>query len=324
MTTSGLPFDDIRNLAGQLPAVNHTAGERVRAVFTSRDGTLGQIEDVAAWFAAATGRFPPRVVKPGVALFAATHGVSSRLGAKDPVVTARARVEEIASGAAPVSHLCASGNLGLNIFDLALEMPVRDITQEAALDERGCAATVAFGMEAVATGADLVCLGAADGSSDPAAMALLTALAGRESDTWSEAGQGGQAIIVHALKAHAGHLRDPLEALRRLGGREIAALVGAILAARTQKVAVVLGGLAPTAAAAVLHTLNPRALDHCLLATATGQTHRKIIEMIGLKPLMELGTRGQDGVAAAMAAGIVRAAGDVASGMAEVQARMRA
>lgn len=321
MTTSGLPFDDIRNLAAQLPAVDTASAARVRAILSSRGGTLGQLEDIAAWFAAATGRFPPRVVKPAVALFAATHGVSTRLGIGDPVGEARARVEEIASGAAPVSHLCASGNLGLNIFDLALEMPVGDITREPALDERGCAATVAFGMEAVASGADLICLGTADSVSDPAAKALLAALVGRGSNTWQMSGQGLQTVIAMALKAHAGHLRDPLEALRRLGGREIAALVGAILAARTQKVAVILGGVAPTAAAAVLHALNPRALDHCLLASTVDQTHRAVAEAIGMRPLMELRAHGQDGAAAAVAAGIVRAAGDAAVGMADVRAR---
>src|ERR1700745_4519668 len=72
-------------------------------------------------------------------------------------------------------------------------------------------------------------------------------------------------IVDHGLALHSGHLEDPLEVLRRLGGRELAAIAGTIIAARTQ-VAVLLEGFAATAAAAVLHRANPAALDHCLLA----------------------------------------------------------
>ncbi|MFC6486580.1 nicotinate-nucleotide--dimethylbenzimidazole phosphoribosyltransferase, partial [Nitratireductor sp. GCM10026969] len=159
MTTTGLPFDDIRALARGLPALNGAAASRVHETMAGLH--LGRMEDLAAWFAAVTGRTPPRVLRPVVALFAATHTVSRHLGSADPVREAQARVEEIAAGAAPVSQLCAANDLGLNVFDLALDLPVGDVTETAALDERACAATIAFGMEAVAGGADLLCLGAA-------------------------------------------------------------------------------------------------------------------------------------------------------------------
>lgn len=326
MTTTGLPFDDIRNLVRQLPEVDSAAAERTREIFAGAGPAerLGRVEDLAAWFSGAGGRSPARVGKPVIALFAATHGVARRLGTDDPVALARARVEEIAAGAAPVSHLCASGNLGLNVFDLALEVPVGDITGEAALDERGCAATIAFGMEAVATGADLIGLGVADNAADPGAMALISALTGRQADTWANAEPEERAVIVEALATHEGHLSDPLEALRRLGGRELAALVGAILAARTQKVAIILGGLAPTAAAAVLHAMAPRAVDHCVLATTADPVHRQVAEGMGLAPLFDLGAGGgQDGVAAAMAANMVKSAVDLAASMADVRTRQQ-
>ena len=115
---------------------------------------------------------------------------------------------------------------------------------------------------------------------------------------------------------HAGHLGDPLEVLRRLGGREFAAIAGTIIAARTQ-VAVVLEGFAATAAAAVLHRANPAALDHCLLAyVATSEPgHHQLAEKIGLTPLFDLGMGEAEGTGAALAAGMVKAAGLIHSGM---------
>ena len=319
--TSGLPFDDIRDLVQRLSAPHTSAGERVRRDIERIAGTLGRLEEIAVWFARATGRQPARVVRPTVALFAATHAVSSRLGVAEPIADAQRGVEAVAAGAAPVSHLCAAGNLGLNVFDLALEMPVEDITQAPALEERAAAATAAFGMEAVASGADLVCLGTVDGAGDASAMALLSALDGSEGGEWQDAGEGVQAVLTEALALHRDHSGDPLEAMRRLGGREIAALVGAILAARTQNVAVILDGLAATAAAAVLQALNPDAISHCLMADTASAPHRQAATRIGLAPLLGLGTTGSGGVAAALAAGLVKAAGEVSAGTTEVLGR---
>jgi nicotinate-nucleotide--dimethylbenzimidazole phosphoribosyltransferase len=322
--TSGLPFDDIRNLAGQLPALNAAAAERARAELGDRSEALGRAGGMVAWFAGATGHVPARVSRPVVALFAATHALSLRLGVGDPVAEARARVEAVASGAAPVSPLCAAGNLGLNVFDLALELPVDDITAGPALDERAAAATMAFGMEAVATGADLVCLGTIGAAGDPSAMALMSALSGGDGREWAgEAGDSAGAIF-HAIRTHREHCRDPLEAMRRLGGREIPALAGAILAARTQNVAVVLDGLAATAAAAVLHALNPHALAHCMLAAAVSPQHETVARRLGLEPILKLGPVSEGGIAGALAVGVVKSAGEISAGMSEVRRRRAA
>jgi NaMN:DMB phosphoribosyltransferase len=68
-------------------------------------------------------------------------------------------VENFAAGGAAINQICVANDLGLKIFDLALEVPTADISVEAAMDERTCAATMAFGMEAIAGGTDLLCIG---------------------------------------------------------------------------------------------------------------------------------------------------------------------
>ncbi len=315
--TMGQPFDDIRDLASRLPWGHGPAAGQVRAGLSASGSheELGRLGELAVWFAEATGH--AHVARPRIALFAATHALTARLTGTDPVPGARAAMEAIASGAAPVSHLCAAAGLGLNVFDLALDMPVEDITRRPALDEKAAAATMAFGMEVLASGADLIGLGTVDAASDISAMALISAIMETDGAEWEKRGE----VIKEALASHTGHLGDPLEAMSRLGGREIAALAGAILAARMQDVAVVLDGLAATAAAKVLHKLNPEALTHCCLASAVSDTHRKAAARIGLEPLLDLKSSGSGGVGAALTAGLIKSAGDVSTGLSEVRRR---
>ncbi|MBZ9922225.1 nicotinate-nucleotide--dimethylbenzimidazole phosphoribosyltransferase, partial [Mesorhizobium sp. BR1-1-7] len=275
--TRAQPFDDFRNLLANLPAADTTAEARVRTLFAKADkprNSLGRIEDIAAWLAAWSGRAPPAVTRPLVAVFAGNHGVV-RHGVSPRVVAATANAVELcAAGGAAINQVCVANDLGLKVFDLALHIPTADITQDAALDERGCAATMAFGMEAIAGGADLLCLGDLGVGNSTVAAALFAAVLGGKGTDWVGPGSGADAamqarkaeVVDAALAFHAGHLDEPLEVLRRLGGREFAAIAGAILAARMQRIPVLLDGVAATAAAAVLHAANPATLDHCLLA----------------------------------------------------------
>ena len=293
---SGLPFDDLRNLLRTLPDVARPA-----ATVAGTGGRIGAITD---WLASATGR-APRVTRPVVALFAGTHGVVG--DDKAPAnLAVRAFVERCSAGRAGINEACAAADLGLKVFDLALDVPVADITRDAALDERGAAATIAFGMEAIAGGADLLVLGGYGGEGGAiAAAAVLAALHGEtilgNADTDNRAHT--------AIDLHAGHLRDPLEALRRVGGREIAALVGAIVAARTERVAVILAGEAALAAASVVATLEPRAIVHCMVADrGSSPLADAAADKLGLKSILDIGLSGGDGAAGAIAAGLVKTA----------------
>lgn len=326
--TSALPFDDFRNLLANLPPADAQAEARVRTLFAKADkpkGSLGRVEDIAAWVAAWSGRAPPAVSRPLVAIFAGNHGVTRHGISPRPVAATANAVELCAAGGAAINQVCIANDLGLKVFDLALHIPTEDITEDAALDERGCAATMAFGMEAIAGGSDLLCLGDLGVGNSTVAAGLCAALFGGGGADWAGAGSGADAamlarkaeVVDTALAFHADALRDPLEALRRVGGREFAAIAGAILAARMQKIPVLLDGFAATAAAAVLHAANEAALDHCLLAGLSPEPgHAKAAERLGLRPLFDLGVSHGEGVGAALAAGLVKAAALTSSGMA--------
>ena len=324
--TSALPFDDIRDLLARLPEADDHAAMRVRTLFSKavdQESTLGRVAEIAEWLAAWTGRAPPVVRRPLVAIFAGNHGVSRRDISSRPVSATGSAVELCAAGGAAINQICVAYDLGLKVFDLALHVPAGDITEQDALDERGCAATMAFGMEAVADGTDLLCLGALGVGNSTVAAALLAARFGGAGSTWVKPGEDEAlterriAAIDDALALHRGRLGDPLEALRRVGGREFAAIAGAILAARMQKVPVVIDGRVAFAAAAVLHGANPAALDHCLLATVPPQAaYVEAAGKMGLRPLLDLGLDYGEGVGAGIAAGLVKAAALCSSGMA--------
>jgi nicotinate-nucleotide--dimethylbenzimidazole phosphoribosyltransferase len=326
--TTAIPFDDIRALVKVMPGPDLGAVEAVKArdaVLTKPPGSLGRLEEIVAWLAAWQGRAPPVVNRPVVAIFAGNHGVTARGVSAYPAAVTEQMVANFARGGAAINQICLANDLGLKVLDLALEIPTGDITVEAAMDEAGCARTMAFGMEAVAGGTDLLCIGEMGIGNTTIAAAIFAALFGGPASDWVGRGTGvddeGMArkrdAVDAALAFHHGRLSDPLEVLRRVGGRELAAMAGAIIAARHQRVPVIVDGYVATAAAAVLFALDKAAVDHCLFGHVSAEPgHRRALARMEKAPLLDLGMRLGEGTGAALAAGIVKAAVRTHAGMA--------
>lgn len=327
-STTALPFDDIRALLRDLPAIDAVSLEKFKAHdqrLTKPPGALGRLEQVAGWVAGWQRRYPPRIDRPVVTVFAGNHGVVAQGVAVYPQDVTRQMVANFQAGGAAINQICKTYGLGLKVFELALEKPTGDITVGPALSEADCAATLAYGMEAIAGGCDLLCIGEMGIGNTTIAAALCNGLFGGAASEWVGPGTGVDAAglarkanaVTRAVALHNDHLGDPLEALRRLGGRELAAMAGAILAARLQQVPVLLDGYVATAAAAVLFALRPDALDHCLAAHCSAEpAHRRLLQKLNLAPLLDLGMRLGEASGAALAAGIVQAAVNLHNGMA--------
>ena len=328
MSSSGLPFDDIRHLVARMPPMDEAAVEAIRGRdldLTKPPGSLGRLEEIVAWLGATQGKAKPTVDRPLVAVFAGNHGVTARGVSPYPASVTAAMVANFAGGGAAINQICSQTGLGLKVFELALDIPTQDITVEPAMDEAGCAATIAFGMEAIAGGTDLLCLGEMGIGNTTVAAAIYHGLYGGEARDWVGRGTGlddaGLArkieVVEAAVELHRPHLGDPLELLRRLGGREVAAMVGAILAARIERVPVILDGYVVCAAAAVLHAIDPGTLDHCMAGHRSAEgAHAAVLARLGKAPLLDLGLRLGEGTGAALAAGVVRAALACHTGMA--------
>ncbi|MGE0213776.1 MAG: nicotinate-nucleotide--dimethylbenzimidazole phosphoribosyltransferase [Parvibaculaceae bacterium] len=322
------PFDDIRALVRALPGPDLEAVAAVRArdaTLTKPPGALGRLEEIAEWLGAWQGTSSPKVERPLAVVFAGNHGVVAQGVAAFPQAVTAQMVANFRAGGAAINQLCAAFGMGLKVFELALEKPTRDFTQGPAMEEAECAATIAYGMEAIAEGADLLCVGEMGIGNTTVAAAVAHALYGGAPEDWVGPGTGVDAeglkrkadAVRKGVTLHRGQLSDPLEVLRRLGGRELAAMCGAILAARTARIPVLIDGYVATAAAAVLHAIEPSSLDHCLAGHRSAEpAHGALLERIGKTPLLDLGMRLGEASGAALAAAVVKAAARLHSGMA--------
>ena len=310
-----------------MPGIDESSLEAVRqrdAVLTKPPGSLGRMEELAEWLAGWQGRPAPDVKRPLVAVFATNHGIADRGVSAFPQAVTRQMVENFAAGGAAINQLCRAFDIGLKVFELALDLPTPDIVATDAFQESECAATIAYGMEAIDGGIDLLCLGEMGIANTTVAAAIYHALYGGEAADWvgrgtgvDDAGLGRKADAVAAAVGRLSGERDPLEILRRVGGREIAAMCGAIVAARMERVPVIVDGFVTTAAASVVHAMDPKAVDHCLFAHCSAEAaHARVLERLGKEPLLDLGMRLGEGTGAALAAVMVRAAAELHNGMA--------
>jgi nicotinate-nucleotide--dimethylbenzimidazole phosphoribosyltransferase len=328
MIAAPRPFDDIRALLPQMPkadgAAIAAASER-EGQLTKPAGSLGRLEEISAFMVGWQGSARPHVDNPLVAVFAGNHGVVTQGVSPFPQSVTQAMVANFTGGGAAINQICKVFDISLKVYELALEKPTGDITQEPAMDERTTAATMAFGMEALASEPDLLVLGEMGIGNTTAAAAIYHALYGGAAEDWVGRGTGvddtglkRKAEAVRAAVArHKPYLNDPLEVLARLGGREIAAIAGAILAARIRRAPVVLDGFVVSSAAAVLHALDASALDHCLAGHVSAErAHAHALKRLGKTPLLDLGMRLGEGSGAALAVAVVKAAVACHNGMA--------
>lgn len=314
------PYADILDLINIVPDGDETAVKAVRArdlTLTKPPGSLGRLEELVEFLARWQGKAEPTLDNPMVAIFAGNHGVTDQgISAFPREVTAQ-MVANFTDGGAAISQICALHELNLRVFELALELPTGDITREPALDDNMCAATIAYGMEAVAGNPDLLCIGEMGIGNTTVAAAIYAALFGGTGADWvgrgtgvDDAGLARKADAVdRAIALHREALGDPLAVLARLGGREIAAMLGALVAARHQKTPVIVDGFVATSAAAIAHAINPAALDHCIFAHASAENgHAKALAAMGKAPLLDLGMRLGEGSGAAIAAVLAKTA----------------
>ncbi|HEX3884173.1 MAG TPA: nicotinate-nucleotide--dimethylbenzimidazole phosphoribosyltransferase [Stellaceae bacterium] len=321
-------LDEIRALMAHLPGPDleaaATAAQR-EAQLTKPPGALGRLEELAHWLATWQARHPPRVDHPRTAVFAGNHGVAARGVSAYPASVTAQMVQNFIAGGAAVNQLCKIIDADLRVYEMNLDEPTADIVDAPAMTDRECAQAIAYGMMAVEPGIDALALGEMGIANTTSAAALALALFGGEAADWVGPGTGvaGSAlankreVVAAAASRHIDGQADPFELLRRLGGLELAAITGAVLAARMGRVPVVLDGYAATVAAAVLYAVNPRALDHCVVGHVSAEPgHRRLLEKIGKPALFDFGMRLGEASGATLALGILKAAAACHEGMA--------
>jgi nicotinate-nucleotide--dimethylbenzimidazole phosphoribosyltransferase len=321
-------LDELRSLCHELPHGDDRAAAVVHArqlTLTKPPGSLGHLEELAAWLARWQARDMPRLDRVEVLVFAGNHGVVAQGVSPYPSEVTAQMVANFARGGAAINQLATNAGATLRVIPLELDKPTRDMTIDAAMDEAAFIAAVSAGYCAVAPQTDLLALGEMGIGNTTAAAAVAAALFGGNGERWAGRGTGvddaglarKQAVVNAALLRHAEGLGDPLRIAMTVGGRELAAILGAVVAARLQRIPVLLDGFVCTAAAAPLACLVAGGLDHARAAHVSAEAgHRLLLAALGLNALLDLGMRLGEGSGAALAIPILRASVACHRGMA--------
>jgi nicotinate-nucleotide--dimethylbenzimidazole phosphoribosyltransferase len=313
-------LDEIRAILEHLPDADHDAGAAAGARqknLTKPAGSLGRLEELALWLARWQGRERPRAERLSCAVFAANHGIAARGVSAYPAEVTAQMVKNFIDGGAAVNQLCKTVGADLRVYELGLEEPTADFTAKPAMSEEDCVRAIAYGMTAVQDDLDLIALGEMGIANTTSAAALCFALYGGEARDWCGRGTGiddqrlahKTKLVAEAAARHKGNCRDGLDLLRCLGGLELAAIVGAVIAARMARTAVLLDGYVCTAAAASLADLLPGALAHCQVAHVSAEPgHRRLLERLEMRALLDFDMRLGEASGAVLALPLLKAA----------------
>lgn len=321
-------LSDLAQIADRLPTADTAAAEGARArqnSLTKPPGSLGRLEELAEFMAAWRATARPEIWKAQALVFAGNHGICAQGVNPYPQEVTVQMVANFEGGGAAINQLCRVNGAELSVIALELNRPTADFTSAPAMSEEETLSAMDQGGEAVDEGADILILGEMGIGNSTVAAALAAACFGGSVAEWVGPGTGSDPAgiarkvdaIERGLARHAGTKGNAGAILAALGGREQAAICGAILAARAARIPVILDGFICTAAAAVLYAADPRLLDHCLVGHASAEPgHRKLLANIGKRPVLEFDMRLGEGSGAALALGIVRAALACHNGMA--------
>lgn len=338
---------EILALAAGIPPLDEEARSRCRERLdrlTKPTGSLGRLEDLAAALSAMTGKVPAPIARRAVLVFAADHGVAAEGVSAYPAEVTPAMVANFLAGGAAVNVLAALARARVRVEDVGVRAeavpgaaPRRfwlapgtgNLRRGPAMGREGAVRAIAAGIavaaEERARGLDLAIAGDMGIGNSTAAACLASVFTGADPSETAGRGTGlddpglerKRAIVREALERNRPDPEDPIGALAAVGGLEIGAMAGAILAAAAARIPVLLDGYIAGAAALVAAAIAPRARDYLLAGHRSAEPgHRIALARLGLDPILDLGMRLGEGTGALVALPILDAAVAVLAGMA--------
>jgi nicotinate-nucleotide--dimethylbenzimidazole phosphoribosyltransferase len=313
----------LRALLDTMPAPDETAGGSIaeRAAQVLRpEGALRRLDGVAVHVARWQRSPEPAVTRPAVLVFAADHGVAAADVSAYPAEVTAAMLAAVRAGRATINAIARAVGATLDVFDVGVGEPTGDIRFEPALTTARFDRLIDVAFDAVDAaadaGADLLVLGELGIGNTTASSAIVAALLGGESSAWvgrgtgvDDAGWARKCAAVDQARERIAHVDDPIEIMRQVGGAELAAIAAACARARHRRLTVVLDGYVATAAVLPLHIAVPGALDHCLAGHLSSEPgHARVLDRLGLEPLLRLDMRLGEGSGALAAVPLVRLA----------------
>ncbi|MGC0210404.1 nicotinate-nucleotide--dimethylbenzimidazole phosphoribosyltransferase [Streptomyces levis] len=345
---SSLNLDDFTDLIERPDGGIRRDAEARRERQVVPPGSLGRLDELGEWLAAAQSAVPVRPVEqPRVVLFAGDHGVAELGVSARPAGTAAELVREVLEGGRPVSVLARRLGVPVRIVDMALDcdpeaLPadvvrhrVRrgsgriDIEDALTAEEAEAAfrAGVAVADEEADSGTDLIVLGDVSVGGTTAAGVLVGALCGVDASVVT--GRGGLAIddlawmrkcaaIRDALRRARPVLGDQLQLLAAVGGADLAAMTGFLLQCAVRKLPVVLDGVVTAACALVGQRIAFRAPDWWLAAHDSGEPGQaKALDRMALEPLLTHGVTVGEATGGLLALPLIQSAAALAAELPE-------
>lgn len=291
---------------------------------TKPPGSLGRLEELAVFMAGWQGSERPRIDRAQALVFAGNHGVVAQGVNPFPAEVTAQMVENFRNGGAAINQLCRLANADLRVIAMDLDRPTADFTRGMALEVSDLVASIQTGKDAVDPQADVIILGEMGIGNSTVAAALAAATFGGSAEDWVGPGTGADdAVMANKIRAVTAGLKRHKGAataasiLGSYGGREQAAICGAVIRARDLGIPVILDGFICSAAAGVLLVNDRAALDHCLIGHESAEPgHRRLIAVMNKTPVVGLDMRLGEGSGAAVALMVLRAALECHNGMA--------
>lgn len=306
---------------------------------TRPEGSLGVLESLLERLVAIQKRERLRIERKRILIFAADHGVAEEGVSLYPREVTQAMVLNFLNGGATINALARQIKAEVKVIDIGVDgefdadprlihakvaRGTKNMTCEAAMNEEELNKALNFGWEmaheAKRDEIELLGLGEMGIGNTTAASAVIAALMEQPIEAMTGRGTGvGETMLEHKIKVierafllHKKSFSDPLNILRCVGGYEIAALTGAILASARLQIPVVIDGWIVSAAALVAIRLNPKILDYLFFAHQSEERgHRFLLEMLEVQPILNLSMRLGEASGAALAMSILDAAARV-------------
>lgn len=285
------PFEDLRKLLASIADIN----------------TYQDEQDVISWMQSIANGAEDKKIETHrslITLFASSNGIDEDVSRSATKQQLRKLMDDSAAGNGRLNKMCEVYGHGLRIFDLALDMPTKKSYLEPTLDEKNAAATVAFGMEAIAGGADILAVGALATAAEQVAASVALAIM-PETAQIIESEMADDFALISRIATNCQE-NKPLEILAAIGGREIAAIIGAIISARTAHVAVILDDLPSLVAALILQQENPNLTSHCRLAICQSDLMNALLQKMYMQSVFAADSPKLNGANAALAMGILK------------------
>ena len=280
-------------------------------------GSLGKLEKYAIWMAGWQKKEKPTINNFQCLVFAGNHGVARRKVSAYPSEVTEQMVKNFINGGAAINQLCNLSNIKLSVIPISLENPTKDFSEEKAMNPDETLSAMKLGYNSVPKKCDLLLLGEMGISNTTSATAIACALFKTSVKKWTGLGTGISeknlknkiSVIQRGLKLHGKKFDSVIEILSCFGGREMAAIVGSIIAARVRGIPILLDGFVSTASAATLTIFNKNILEHCLISHLSSEPgHKGIILKLKKEPILDLNMRLGEASGGAVASLIIKAA----------------